>query len=280
LAAGPKNKYPEHATEHPAAHGRLNVLRRDAPPTTSSRADQLDFKSHDLYAYFLIDVDMGGCFQTSRRGGVMGPGQVRCLVDLEQSKSDALDVLSKIDAEDISHEWEWRKTIGWGKPIERYSSIGELPRTELRDDKTPLAKDLENALSAQDHARAAQTPIDYLTGFSTLAQLEIAGVCYDKAHDRWFVARSHTTSVSILLRQCHVEAKRWTPWESTLRHQRTTSVPGSPWSPVLFWVDITSWTIRVSPTATRSSSESSTRWLLSCARITESGRPIRNSADR
>ena len=123
---------------------------------------------------------------------------------------------------------------------------------------------------------------DYLTGFSTLAQLEVAGVCYDKAHDRyWFVARSHTDPYQYYLRQYHVEAKQWTPWESIALGISAPHV-----CPLvhlgrlyLFWVDITS-------LDNTSFADGNSIFLgvqhqvklhyLVTARITESGRPIRN----
>ncbi len=88
---------------------------------------------------------------------------------------------------------------------------------ELRDDKTPLAHHLEDALLQHDITldAAADAYHDYLTGFSTLAQLQVAGVCHDEDHDcYWFVARSHADPYQYYLRQYHVDGRRWDPWES------------------------------------------------------------------
>jgi Salmonella virulence plasmid 28. len=249
-----ENKYPDQAArdKHILPHTEgLNELQRDALcDYIIARDNKFHFKSHDeLYAYFLIDVDMGGCFETSRLVAALSSLQLyvyRCLVDLEQSKSDNLDVLSKIDANDVSQQWEWRKNYRvWEANRKVFIYPEDYLEPELRDDKTPLAKDLEDALLQHKITLSAAQDAyhDYLTGFSTLAQLEVAGVCYDKAHDRyWFVARSHTDPYQYYLRQYHVEAKRWDAWESI-----DLGISAPYVCPLvhlgrlyLFWVDITS----------------------------------------
>ncbi len=155
---------------------------------------------------------MGGCFETSRLVAALSSLQLyvyRCLVDLEQSKPpENLSVLSLIDADDIRQEWEWRKNYRvWEANRKVFVYPENYLEPELRDDKTPLAQDLEDALLQHkitlDAAQDAYH--DYLAGFSTLAQLEMAGVCYDKAHNcYWFVARSHTDPYQYFLRQYHV----------------------------------------------------------------------------
>jgi hypothetical protein len=247
-------KYPDQATRdknilpHTEA---LNMLRRDALcDYIIARPNLLDFKNRDdLYAYFLIDVEMGGCFETSRLVAALSSLQLyvyRCLVDLEQSKSDALSVLSSIDANDIHQEWEWRKNYRvWEANRKVFLYPENYLEPELRDDKTPLFKDLENDLLQRKITRAAAEEAyrQYLTGFSMLAQLKVAGVCYDDDHDcYWFVARSHSDPYQYCLRRYHVDAQRWDPWESI-----DLGISAPYVSPLihlgrlyLFWVDITS----------------------------------------
>src|SRR6185312_8924994 len=108
-------RYPDQAARDKNVLPRteaLNVLRRDALcDYIIARANLFNFKNREeLYAYFLIDVEMGGCFETSRLVAAMSSLQLyvhRCLIDLEQSP-DGFSVLSLIDADDIRREWEWR----------------------------------------------------------------------------------------------------------------------------------------------------------------------------
>jgi Tc toxin complex TcA C-terminal TcB-binding domain/Neuraminidase-like domain/Salmonella virulence plasmid 28.1kDa A protein len=229
----------------------LNMQRRDALcDYIIARADQLGFTSRDdLYSYFLIDAEMGGCFETSRLVAALSSLQLyvyRCLVDLEQSKQDDLSVLSLIDADDISQEWEWRKNYRvWEANRKVFLYPENYLEPELRDDKTPLFKDLENSLLQRKitHDSATDAYSDYLTGFSTLAQLKVAGVCYDENHERyWFVARSQSDPYQYYSRRYEVEAERWEPWESI---DLGISAPYA--CPLihlgrlyLFWVEITS----------------------------------------
>jgi hypothetical protein len=199
--------------------------------------------------YFLLDVEMGGCFETSRLVAALSSLQLyvyRCLVDLEQSKQDDLSVLLLIDADDISQEWEWRKNYRvWEANRKVFLYPENYLEPELRDDKTPLFKDLENSLLQRKitHDSATDAYSDYLTGFSTLAQLKAVGVCYDENHKRyWFVARSQSDPYQYYLRCYHIEAKRWDPWESI---DLGVSAPYA--CPLihlgrlyLFWVEITS----------------------------------------
>lgn len=207
----------------------LNMLRRDALcDFIIARADLLNFRSHDdLYGYFLIDVAMGGCFETSRIVAALSSLQLyvyRCLVDLEQSQSDGLSVLSLIHADDIRKEWEWRRNYRvWEANRKVFVYPENYIEPELRDDKTLLFEDLEDDLLQRKITldAAEQAYHDYLSGFSTLAQLEVAGVCFDDTPRDddpdgryWFVARSHTDPYQYCLRCYHVHADHWDSWES------------------------------------------------------------------
>src|SRR5262249_7836544 len=148
---------------------------------------------------FLIDVQMGGCFDTSRVVAGLSSLQLyvyRCLVNLEQAASDGLAVLSKIDVEEISQQWEWRQNypVWEAKPkVFLYPENYILP--ELRDNKSPQFQDLENNLLQQKITlNAAEQAYDaYLTAFSALARLRTVGACYDAAnHCYWFFARTHS----------------------------------------------------------------------------------------
>src|SRR6185312_6591366 len=147
-------RYPDQAARDKNVLPRteaLNVLRRDALcDYIIARANLFNFKNREeLYAYFLIDVEMGGCFETSRLVAAMSSLQLyvhRCLIDLEQSP-DGFSVLSLIDADDIRREWEWRRNYRvWEANRKVFLYPENYIEPELRDDKTPLFKELEDDL--------------------------------------------------------------------------------------------------------------------------------------
>ena len=140
-------KYPDEVVraERISKHTRaLDERRRDALcDYIISRQATLGFVDRaDLYAYFLIDVEMAGCFDTSRLVAAISSLQLyvyRCLMNLETAKSDGLAVLPKIDAEDIQHEWEWRRNYRvWEANRKVFLYPESYLEPELRDDKTPL----------------------------------------------------------------------------------------------------------------------------------------------
>ena len=90
---------------------RINVMKRDLLcKYIIARQRVLKFKDFgDIYSYFLLDVEMGSCFRTSRLVCAISSLQLyvhRCLVNLEQSRDGDINVdPSRIPAD----EWEWRK---------------------------------------------------------------------------------------------------------------------------------------------------------------------------
>jgi hypothetical protein len=201
----------------------LNEPRRDALcDYIIARNNQLGFRDRsDLYAYFLIDVEMGACFDTSRLVAALSSLQLyvyRCLVNLEQAESDGLSVLPKIDADDVREEWEWRKNYRvWEANRKVFLYPESYIEPELRDDKTPLFEKLEEDLLQREITlqAAEQAYHDYLATFSTLARLKVVAVCYDDESEiYWFVARSHADPYTYHLRRYHEETSRWEPWEA------------------------------------------------------------------
>src|SRR5215472_4310507 len=240
----------------PPHSGALNMLLRDALCNyIIARSDTLKFQSRDeIYSYFLIDVQVGGCFETSRLVAALSSLQLyvyRCLIDLEQSEKDNFSVLSFIDAADISQEWEWRKNYRvWEANRKVFLYPENYIEPELRDNKTPLFQDLEdNLLQRKITLDAAEEAYkQYLTGFSTLAQLKVVGVCFD--HDDqhpendcyWFLARTNSDPYQYYLRRYFPGAGRWDAWETV-----DLGISAPYVSPLvclgrlyLFWVEITS----------------------------------------
>ena len=168
-----------------AFEDRIREQRRDALtdyliPTLDSK---LNFQStNDLYNYFLIDTELGGCARTSRVVAGLSSLQLyiqRCLMNLEQSQDGEIHVLPEaIPAE----QWDWRKNY---RVWEANRKVFLYPETfiepDLRDNKTPLFEELESTLLQQEIN--AQTVLDaymgYMRGFDEIANLKIAGAYHD-----------------------------------------------------------------------------------------------------
>ncbi len=144
-----------------------------------------------LYQYFLLDVEMGDCFTTSRVVAATNSIQLyihRCLMGLERSKSNPLQVIA-LDKTGVQ-QWEWRKNYRvWEANRKVFLFPENYMEPELRDNRTPQFKELEDELLQQklslDVVEAAYRK--YLTQFMELAQLRIAGSYYDVVSKKYFL---------------------------------------------------------------------------------------------
>jgi len=167
-----------------AYHDRINTLKRDALcEFIISKPGELKFKDRsDLYSFFLLDVEMSGCFRTSKLLAAISSVQLyihRCLMNLEQSATSNLAVQAAMIPAD---EWEWRKNYRvWEANRKVFLYPENYIDPALRDTKTPLFKELEDELLQQkismDTAQAAYKK--YMAQFLELAHLRYAGAYYN-----------------------------------------------------------------------------------------------------
>ncbi len=133
--------------------------------------------SNQLFEYFLIDVDMSACMETSRIKQAISSVQLfvqRCLINLEQRDDQpALNVSpSAIDAE----QWEWMKHYRvWEANRKVFLYPENWIEPELRDNKSPFFKELESELLQNNlTTSAAETAfLNYLEKLEQVARLEI-----------------------------------------------------------------------------------------------------------
>jgi hypothetical protein len=140
----------------------------------------------EIYDYFLLDVQMGGCARTSRIVAATQSVQLyahRVLMGLEAPMWDTSSPQQRDTAlAAVRAEWPWRQHY---RVWEANRRIFLFPETylepELRDDRTPLFDAVVNELSQEDMSDAAATAAytRYLQGFDELAGLRIAGVFHD-----------------------------------------------------------------------------------------------------
>ena len=167
-----------------AYHDRINTLKRDALcDFIIAQRDRFNFKDwSDLYNFFLLDVEMSGCFRTSKLLAAISSTQLyihRCLLNLERFETDIAIAVSSgsIPAD----EWEWRKNYRvWEANRKVFLYPENYIDPALRDTKTTLFKELEDELLQQnismDSAEAAYKK--YLAQFLELSHLRYAGAYY------------------------------------------------------------------------------------------------------
>ncbi|HEV7762652.1 MAG TPA: neuraminidase-like domain-containing protein, partial [Acidimicrobiales bacterium] len=146
----------------------------------------------ELYEYFLIDVQVGGCARTTAVVAAMSSLQLyveRVLMNLERSDdwnpapTPATGVHARFTDAKRRDEWQWRQQFRvWEANRKVFLYPENYIKPELRDDKTPLFTELEDSLLVQriDRATVGDAYTSYLAGFDELARLKMAGAHYDQ----------------------------------------------------------------------------------------------------
>ncbi len=158
----------------------VDYLIRSAPdprwPTAAALSDLL-----------LLDVEAGGCATTSRVVSATNSLQLyihRVLFGLERSDND--DVRPAL-SEDAIAEWQWRKNYRvWQANRKVFLWPENYLEPSLRDDKTPLFRELESELLQTDIDDAAVLAAytKYLAGLEEVASLRVAGAYHEIAPDQ------------------------------------------------------------------------------------------------
>ena len=239
---------------------RIRSRKRDA--LTDYLINSLDPKifqtTNDLYHHFLLDTELEGCATTSRVVAATNSVQLyvhRIRMNLEQNEAESIRVELDIFAD---AEWEWRKNYRvWEANRKVFLFPENYLEPDLRDNKTPLFKELEATLLQQEinENTAQEAYTKYLRGFEELATLKIAGSFHEKDGDRdvlhlFGVTRSeeiiyYYRSVENMYRSAHKDTEEtcgvvWNPWRKI-----DVAIPVRNVAPIVynkrlyvFWVDI------------------------------------------
>jgi hypothetical protein len=213
----------------------LHQMRQNADTQNIDTPDK-------LFEYFLMDVQMEPCMQTSRIRHALSSVQLfieRCLMNLETKVSP-----STINAK----QWAWMKRYRvWEANRKVFLYPENWLEPELRDDQSPFFKEAMSELLQGDitEDRAAVTLLNYLAKLEEVAKLEPCGIHFvendtskledDVAH---VVARTAGANRKYFYRRR--EFGNWTPWE-----QIKLDIEDNPVIPVvwndrlfLFWLRI------------------------------------------
>ncbi len=179
--------------------------------------------ANGLFDYFLIDVQMDACMDTSRIKQAISSVQLfvtRCFLNLESEiqTPDTIDLEYGVSPAYLSKShWEWMKNYRvWEANRKVFVYPENWIEPELRDDKSPFFKDLESELLQNDITEGtAETAFrNYLYQLNKVAKLDICGM-YEDTRNRMthYFGRTTGTPYTYYYRRYHQEEAHWSAWE-------------------------------------------------------------------
>lgn len=214
------------------------ILHQMRSSPTTEHIDTAD----KLFEYFLMDVQMEPCMQTSRIRHAISSVQLfieRCMMNLEP----------RVSPRSLSpKQWEWMKRYRvWEANRKVFLYPENWLEPELRDDKSPFFKEIESELLQSDITEESATVamLNYLAKLEEVAKLEPCGFFHipidlvnRTGEVNHVVARTAGANRKYYYRRR--EYGYWTPWELI-----TLDIEDNPVMPVvwrdrlmLFWLRI------------------------------------------
>lgn len=199
----------------------MRALQRDAlvayilhQMRANPATEQID-TADKLFEYFLMDIEMEPCMQTSRIRHALSSVQLfieRCFMNLEPRVALPSDK---------SKQWEWMKRYRvWEANRKVFLFPENWLEPELRDDKSPFFKEIESELLQSDITEdsAATALLNYLTKLSEVAMMEPCGIYHVEADPNTITddidhVIARTTGASRKYYYRRRESGSWTPWE-------------------------------------------------------------------
>lgn len=172
-----------------------------------------------LFEYFLIDVQMSACMDTSRVRQALSSVQLfvtRCLLNLEAQRPGLGDYWVALDQNEAA-QWEWMKLYRvWEANRKVFIYPENWLEPEWRDDRSPFFKDLESELTQNDITTfSVETAFrNYLGKLDSVSNLAVVGVFQDPATNiLHVVARSHGIAAQYFYRNRDKDGI-WSAWEA------------------------------------------------------------------
>jgi len=172
-----------------------------------------------LFEFFLIDVQMNACMETSRVKQAISSVQLfiqRCLLGLEERKVNGQDVGVPNNALDRDR-WEWMQRYRiWEANRKVFLYPENWIVSELRDDKSPIYKELESELLQKDiNTQTVQDALkSYLIKVDEVANLKVVGLFLDEEGKRLHVfAGTRNAPYFFYYRYFQIDEQNWYPWE-------------------------------------------------------------------
>lgn len=163
-----------------------------------------------LFEYFLIDVQMGACMDTSRI--VQANSSIQMLVNrilMNKEKDVSPDAIDK-------NRWEWLRNYRvWEANRKIFLYPENWLEPEWRDNKSPFFKELESEITENDitNTTAESAFRNYLSKLDEIANLKIAGMFHDKETGIVHVfGHTQNPPYQYYYRKLSKQ-KEWSPWE-------------------------------------------------------------------
>ncbi len=169
---------------------------------------------NDLYAYFLIDPEMTACMMTSRIKLAMSSVQMfvqRCFLNLEEFVTT--------DGNNTWGQWKWMKNYRvWEANRKVFLYPENWIEPELRDDKTPLFKELEDELNSGDITNDLAEDVyqSYLHKLEEISKLNVCGIYHEIENDTNLLhvfGRTNSNPHIYYYRVFNGNAGSWSAWE-------------------------------------------------------------------
>lgn len=181
-----------------------------------------------LFEFFLIDVQMDACMETSRIKQAISSVQLfiqRCFLGLEDKYGVKNDVLDR-------DRWEWMQRYRvWEANRKVFLYPENWIEPPLRDDKSPFYKELESELLQKDiNTQTVQDALkSYLFKVDEVANLKVVGLFVEQQIDKdgklvfdntnpvyiklHIFARTRNAPYFFYYRYFDITEKNWYPWE-------------------------------------------------------------------
>ncbi len=167
-----------------------------------------------LFEFFLIDVQMDACMETSRIKQAISSVQLfiqRCFLGLE-AKYDGVEnhILDR-------DRWDWMQRYRvWEANLKVFCYPENLTEPTLRDDKSPFYKELESELLQKDiNEQTVQDALkNYLFKVDEVANLKVVGLFLDTEGNKLHIfSRTRNAPYFFYYRYFDITEKNWYPWE-------------------------------------------------------------------
>lgn len=182
-----------------------------------------------LFEFFLIDVQMDACLETSRIKQAISSVQLfiqRCLLGLEAQYGVAADVLDR-------DRWNWMQRYRvWEANRKVFLYPENWIKSELRDDKSSFYKELESELLQKDiNTQTVEDALkNYLFKVDQVANLSVVGLFMEQKIDNdgkpvldgdgkpvyiklHVFGRTHNAPYFFHYRYLDLREKNWYPWD-------------------------------------------------------------------
>ncbi len=174
--------------------------------------------SNDVYAYYLLDVEMSSCMLTSRLVQATNSVQLfvqRCMMGFEP------EVVVNATGDEGDSAWHWWKWMRKYRVWEANRKVFLYPENwiepELRKDRSEFFQELSDELMQNDvnEETVEQAYFNYMQKLEEVAQLEIVGFYQEDDADKTLVhvfGRTYGAAPHIYYYR-KFDFRGWTPWE-------------------------------------------------------------------